>query len=231
MHWQISYHTVKSQTTECTLDAAQGFPGLPAHATRWLFTQCAAYPTLAQGQKQLLTDLGITAQEADALHPQHEPRPRTGPGAGRPRPTDVPSGIDGGLPYARTYAQQHGGLGTAHYDTEHDGFPLGWWLYEQRKRANAHLNRTGRPWPHQAAMTAIDPWWNPPWRISWQHTYTPIHTRHQHGQPPTPNQHRWLTTQRKNWHTLHPDQQTLLTTIGITMESRDVSGTRGRGSP
>ncbi|MFI5534617.1 helicase associated domain-containing protein [Kitasatospora sp. NPDC051853] len=223
MRWQSTYHAVKAQTAGRTLDPAQGFPGLPAHATRWLFTQCATYPTLHQGQQHLLADLGITAQQADALSPQHEPRQRAGPGAERPRPTTVPSGIDAGLPYARAYARQHGGLGGAHYDVEHDGFPLGWWLLEQRKRANAHVRRTGRPWPHQAAMTAIDPWWNPPWRASWQHAYTSV----QDCPDPTgllPHQKRWISQQLTNWHTLHPDQQTLLTTIGITATKAATAG-------
>ena len=216
MRWQITYHTVRTQTAGRTLDPAQGFLGLPAHATRWLFTQRAAYPTLTPGQQQQLADLGITAQQADALRPQREPRPRTGPGAERPRPATVPCGIDAGVPYARAYAHQHGGLGGARYDVEHDGFPLGWWLYEQRKRANAHLRRTGRPWPHQAAMTALDPWWNPPWRASWQHTYTRIHGLHATGRLPAEHQRRWITTQLKTWHTLHPDQHELLAAIGVT---------------
>ncbi|MFD7596302.1 Helicase associated domain protein [Kitasatospora sp. NPDC059812] len=227
MRWQITYHCVKTQTAGCTLDPAQGFPGLPAHATRWLFTQCAAYPTLTRGQQHLLADLGITAQQAGALRPRHGPRPRTGPGAERPRPTTVPCGIDAGLPYARAYAHQHGGLGGAHYDVEHDGFPLGWWLYEQRKRANAHLRRTRQPWPHQAAMTALDPWWNPPWRASWQHTYTRIQGR----LDPAgllPHQQRWINQQRTNWHTLHPHQQKLLTTIGLTPTDKGPSAPQSR---
>ncbi|MFE3106861.1 helicase associated domain-containing protein [Kitasatospora indigofera] len=94
---------------------------------------------------------------------------------------------------ARTYAHQHGGLGGAHYHVEHDGFPLGWWLYEQRKRANAHLKRTGQPWPHQAAMTTIDPWWNPPWRATWQHTYTRIQD-HPDPARPQPRPHTRTST-------------------------------------
>ncbi|MFJ4598087.1 MULTISPECIES: helicase associated domain-containing protein [unclassified Kitasatospora] len=215
VRWQTTFHAVKTETAGLVLDPAQGFAGLPASVTRWLFTQCAAYRTLHQGQQQQLAGLGITAQHADALRPQHEPRPRTGPGAERPRPATIPSGIDAGLPYARAYAHQHGGLGDAHYEVEHDGFPLGWWLNGQRKRANAHVRRTGRPWPHQAAMTALDPWWNPPWRASWQHTYTRIRI---HPDPAAllPHQQRWITQQLTNWHNLHPDQQALLTNLGLT---------------
>jgi Helicase associated domain len=213
--WQTTYHAVRTETRGHALNAEAGFPGLLPDTTRWLLTQCINYDDLHQGQKQLLTDLGITSQDARAARPQQEIRTRPQAGASRPRPTTVSSSIDGGLPYARSYARIHDGLGTAHYDTEHDGFPLGWWLYEQRKRANAHLRRTSRPWPHEQSLAALDPWWNPPWRISWQHTYTKLRSILTEHQRPSASQRRWLTTQHTNWHTLHADQRTLLTTIGL----------------
>ncbi|MGW3765647.1 helicase associated domain-containing protein [Streptomyces sp. NPDC005131] len=224
--WQTTYHAVRAKTRGHPLNAEAGFPELPPDATRWLLTQCINYDDLHPGQRELLTDLDITAQDARAARPQHETRRRPQAGASRPRPTTVSSSIDGGLPYARAYAQTHDGLGTARYDTEHDGFPLGWWLYEQRKRANAHACRTGRPWPHEHALAALDPWWNPPWRISWQHMYTGLRSTLAQHQRPSASQRHWLTTQHTNWPTLHPDQRTLLTTIGLNPTNKHLPATQ-----
>lgn len=224
--WQTTYHAVRTETRGHALNAQSGFPGLPPDATRWLLTQCINYDDLHPGQRELLTGLGITAQDARAARPQQETRTRPRAGTSRPRPTTVSSSIDGGLPYARTYAQTHDGLGTAHYDTEHDGFPLGWWLYEQRKRANAHTRRTGRPWPHAHALAALDPWWNPPWRISWQHMYTGLLSTLAEHQRPSASQRHWLTTQHTNWPMLHPDQRTLLTTSGLNPTNKHLPATQ-----
>ncbi|WP_309050447.1 helicase associated domain-containing protein [Streptomyces sp.] len=213
--WQIAYHAVRNEIHGHALNAAAGFPGLPPAATRWLLTQCTNYGDLHPGQQELLTGLGITPQEAHAVRPQQETRTRRRTGASRSRPTTVSSSIDGGLPYARSYAHTHGGLGTAHYTTEHDGFPLGWWLYEQRKRAVAHLRRTGRPWPHDTQLTTLDPWWNPPWRASWNHSYHQAHTHHTAGRPFPGTTTKWIRTQQQAWNQLHPHQQHLLTTLGI----------------
>ncbi|MFF5505877.1 helicase associated domain-containing protein [Streptomyces roseolus] len=213
--WQITYHVVRNEIHGHALHAAAGFPGLPPAATRWLLTQCINYDDLHAGQQELLTGLGITPQDAHAARPQQETRTRRRTGASRSRPTSVSSSIDGGLPYARSYAHTHGGLGTAHYTTEHDGFPLGWWLYEQRKRAVAHLRRTGRPWPHDTRLTALDPWWNPPWRVSWNHSYHQAHTHHTAGHAFPGTTTKWIRNQQHAWNQLHPHQQHLLTTLGI----------------
>jgi len=213
--WQITYHRVETAIRGLTLEPAAGFPGLATVDAKWLLTQCVNHDTLHRGQHLLLAALGITADTARAARPRYEARPRPAVGTARPRPTTVSSSIDGGLPYARSYAHAHNGLGTAHHDVEHDGFPLGWWLHEQRKRANAHARRTGRRWPHEHALTALDPWWNPPWRISWQHSYTHARTNTSQGRRPTQPQRKWLALQHRNWHTLHPDQRTLLTTAGL----------------
>ncbi|SCF66260.1 helicase associated domain-containing protein [Streptomyces sp. Ncost-T10-10d] len=226
--WQMAYHTVRTETRGHTLHAPAGFPCLPPSATRWLLTQCINYASLHPGQQQLLADLGITEADARTARPQHEPRKRPHTGAGQPRPTTVSSSIDGGLPYARSYAHAHCGLGTAHYDAEHDGFPLGWWLYEQRKRAKAHLRRTNQPWPHEQELAALDPYWNPPWRISWQHTYTRIRSTMNEGRRWTASERHWLTTQHTNWHTLHPDQRRLLTAIGLTPADEGPSAPQSR---
>ncbi|MFP8962589.1 Helicase associated domain protein [Streptomyces nanhaiensis] len=213
IRWQYGYHAARAATDGLRPDPAKGFPTLPAGAARWLTTQCSAYSGLHPGQHQLLADIGITAEVARTLRPRPAPRRRPHPGAPRPRPTTVSASIDAGLPYARAWAHAHNGLGTAQYDVEHDGFPLGWWLYEQRKRARAHVRRTGRPWPHDHALTALDRWWNPPWRISWQHSYTALRNAITENRAPHSHQRRWLTTQQADWTRLHPDQRALLTDL------------------
>ncbi|WP_211280261.1 helicase associated domain-containing protein, partial [Streptomyces lushanensis] len=206
--WQITYHAVRNEIRDHVLNAAAGFPGLPPAATRWLLTQCINYDDLHPGQQELLTGLGITPQDAHAARPQQETRTRRRTGASWSRPTTVSSSIDGGLPYARSYAHTHGGLGTAHYTTEHDGFPLGWWLYEQRKRAVAHLRRTGLPWPHDTQLTALDPWWNPPWRVSWNHSYHQAHAHHTAGHAFPGTTTKWIRTQQRAWNQLQPPPTT-----------------------
>ncbi|MEU3910415.1 helicase associated domain-containing protein [Streptomyces sp. NPDC029721] len=213
--WQTTYHAVKNEIRGHALNASAGFAGLPPAVTRWLLTQCINYDDLHHGQQELLNSLGITPQDARTARPQQETRKRPRTGASRPRPTTVSSSIDSGLPYARSYARSNGGLGTADYNTEHDGFPLGWWLYEQRKRAVAHLRRTGRPWPHDTQLTALDPWWNPPWRASWNHSYHQAHTHHTTGRSFPGTTTKWIRTQQHAWNQLHPHQQHLLTTLGV----------------
>ncbi|WP_235460348.1 helicase associated domain-containing protein [Streptomyces olivochromogenes] len=67
--------------------------------------------------------------------------------------------------HAHAFAETHGHLAVPH-DTVLDGFPLGQWLNKQRYRAR----KTG-PTPAARALTAIDPWWNPPWGMTWQRAY------------------------------------------------------------
>jgi hypothetical protein len=213
IRWQHALHNARTHTTGRTPTSTADLDALPVATAKWLFTQAAAYDSLHPGQHQLLADIGITAESAHALAPQPNPTRQGGPA--RPRLKNPPSSLDAGLPYARTYAAHNGNLTSAGYLTEHDGFPLGWWLHEQRKRANAHLRRTGQPWPHDAQLTALDPWWNPPWRASWNHSYHQAHTHHTAGRPYPDTITKWIRTQQRAWDQLHPHQQHLLATLGI----------------
>ncbi|WP_413106170.1 helicase associated domain-containing protein [Streptomyces sp. Inha503] len=126
----------------------------------------------------------------------------------RPRLKNPPSAFAAGLPYAQAWATQHGHLTSAGYRTEHDGFPLGWWLHKQRRAAYTHLKRTGQPWPHHNQLAALDPWWNPPWRATWNHSWHQAHTHHSTGLP-FPNQTtKWIRTQQRTWEQLHPTNNT-----------------------
>ncbi|MFJ8719461.1 helicase associated domain-containing protein [Streptomyces violaceus] len=96
-------------------------------------------------------------------------------------------------------------------DNHHDGFPLGRWLVQTRRRA-----RQGGLAPTTLhALDTIDPWWNPPWPSIWQRTYQQAQLHHHTGQDHSPTLQRWTERQRTRWNTLHPTQQELLSAVGI----------------
>ncbi|WAP60657.1 helicase associated domain-containing protein [Streptomyces sp. S465] len=72
--------------------------------------------------------------------------------------------------HARAWHAEHGHL-AAPRDTLHDGHPLGLWLFSQRNRAKQRARAGMPPSPHLTEITAIDPWWNPPWDLHWQRNY------------------------------------------------------------
>ncbi|MFJ8955271.1 Helicase associated domain protein [Streptomyces sp. NPDC102381] len=109
--------------------------------------------------------------------------------------------FDRGLAHAAAYAAAHGHL-SAPVNTVHDGFPLGRWLADQRGRT---------PGPERAAaLTALDPWWNPPWPITWQRAY---HAAADTAAGPSP----WLAAQCARVDRLHPDQHRLLKDLGLDL--------------
>ena len=127
--------------------------------------------------------------------------------------------FDRGLAHAAAYAHQHGHL-AAPVDTRHDGFALGRWLATQRKRADQLTPA------RMKALQNLDPWWNPPWPLTWQRTYYAVrhhaaagHTLHGlHRSYVTDDGHRlgeWLHTQRTHPERLHPQQQRLLVDLGL----------------
>ncbi|WP_175430214.1 helicase associated domain-containing protein [Streptomyces hawaiiensis] len=213
LRWRQAYLTACTHTTGRSPATTADFNALPADTAKWLFTQCSSYDNLQPEQQQQLAGIGLTSERARALAPPPKPPQPTRPA--RPRLKNPPSAVAAGLPYARSWAAQHGNLSSAGYRTEHDGFPLGWWLYKQRRAAGAHVKRTGRPWPHNPPLTALDPWWNPPWRATWNHSWHQAHTCYSTGMP-FPNQTtKWIRTQQRTWDQLHPHQQHLMGTIGI----------------
>ncbi len=213
MRWQQSLHTARAHTADRPLNTTADLDALPTVTSKWLFTQCASYDSLGHEQRQLLAGMGLTTERARALAPSPKPPQPSRPA--RPRLKNSPSSIAAGLPYARSWAAQHGNLTSASYRTEHDGFPLGWWLYKQRRAAYTHLKRTGQPWPHHDQLAALDPWWNPPWRATWNHSWHQAHTHHSTAQSFPNNTTKWIRTQQRAWDQLHPHQQHLMTTLGI----------------
>lgn len=169
---------------------------MPADVRSWIRAQHAAWTHLRPQQQQLLTDPGITPGSEEA--------------AGLRRRTSRVYPASPGLTHARAYAQVHGHLSPS-ADTHHDGFPLGRWLVQTRRKA-----RQGRLSPATThTLETIDPWWNPPWPHTWQRTYQQAKLHQLNGQLLTSLLLQWTDRQRTRWAALHPDQQQFLTSIGI----------------
>ncbi|MGW3512384.1 helicase associated domain-containing protein [Streptomyces sp. NPDC000994] len=213
LRWHQTYLTARTHTNGCSPVTTADLDALPSATAKWLFAQCSSYDSLHPGQQELLAGIGLTSERARLLAPP--PKPPQPARTARPRLKNPPSAFAAGLPYAQAWAAQHGDLTSADYRTEHDGFPLGWWLYKQRRAAHAHVKRTGRPWPHNAQLAALDPWWNPPWRATWNHSWHQALTHYSTARSFPNNTTKWIRTQQRAWEQLHPHQQHLMTTLGI----------------
>ncbi|MFI8242591.1 Helicase associated domain protein [Streptomyces sp. NPDC085866] len=114
------------------------------------------------------------------------------------------------LEQAIAFAAHHGTLAVTRAPSPNDG-PLVRWLARQRRLAvdeRLHDDRVD-------ALNAVDPWWNPPWGVPWQHDYTHLAlTSRVSATTPTPASGEeaatWLNHQLTNLHTLHPQQVRLL---------------------
>ncbi|MFE7497577.1 Helicase associated domain protein [Streptomyces albidoflavus] len=128
--------------------------------------------------------------------------------------------FDRGLVHAAAYIAVHGHL-AAPVDTVHDGFPLGRWLASQRSRT---------PGPERAvALTALDPWWNPPWPLTWQRAY---HAARQHlAADTTDDPAPWLAAQRARADHLHLDQRRLLNDLGLDVPDTPSSSSTDSSVP
>jgi Predicted helicase len=114
------------------------------------------------------------------------------------------------LEQAITLAAHHGTLAITHAPTPNER-PLLRWLARQRQLVadnSLHSDRID-------ALNAVDPWWNPPWGVAWQHDYTHL-TLTPHTDPTTPlpasgqEAGTWLDHQLTQLHALHPQQKRLL---------------------
>ncbi|WP_371652183.1 helicase associated domain-containing protein [Streptomyces mirabilis] len=170
------------------------------------------------------------------MPPTHRPRPlgdllpgrRPDPGSEPPAPPRTVKRLRGhslqaehaftrGLAHARLFHEEHGHLAVPKQDTP-GGYPLGQWL------ANQRAEHPRMPQHQFMALAVLDPWWNAPWNPRWQRLWHQAaqHTR-THGQLkaasgfPTAeiNLAQWLYEQCTRYGNLHPEQQRLLTQIGI----------------
>ncbi|MFJ1610447.1 helicase associated domain-containing protein [Streptomyces sp. NPDC088253] len=204
--WQRTWHQARTHTrTHGPLEPARGFPATSFSLGEWLYLQCTRYPALHPEQQRLLAEIGIDAHTAAAA---------------RPRRRNLKASAEEALAHARSYATEHGGLASVTSATVHKGFRLGQWLANQR-----NYQRTGhRPLPagRAQALAAIDPWWCPPWNLKWQRSYDrardaaadhPLRPENGFTDLDTA---RWLRRQCSTYDQLAPEQQRLLTDIGIT---------------
>ncbi|MFJ9795906.1 Helicase associated domain protein [Streptomyces sp. NPDC101145] len=187
LHWQRNYYRARDHIKAGRpFDPAGLVPSPGTVLGSWISRACLQYDQLHPGQQHLLTLIGITPEVADARTRRAYPW-RTA------------------VEHAKAFAGTHGHLAVPH-DTLHEGFCLGRWLIKQRYRAN----KTSPSFPAARALTAIDPWWNPPWGMVWQRAYHHARTHPRH-----PAARRWLHNQQRGWPLLHPHQQHLLTTAGL----------------
>ncbi|MGW1055958.1 Helicase associated domain protein [Streptomyces sp. NPDC002521] len=117
--------------------------------------------------------------------------------------------FDRGLAHAAAYVARHGHLAVP-VETIHDDFALGRWLATQRTRADQLAAERA------AALTALDRWWNPPWPITWQRAYHDTR-RGLTDAKTAPEAGEWLQAQRAHALALHPEQQRLLTALGLDL--------------
>jgi len=110
--------------------------------------------------------------------------------------------FDRGLAHATAYTTRYGHL-VPPVEYVHDGFPLGRWLATQRTRTERLTAERA------AALTALDPWWNPPWPTTWQRAYNDARRGLEEAKT-TSNAKEWLEIQRARADDLHPEQRRLL---------------------
>lgn len=207
MQWQRTWHEARNHTTaHGPLQPAAGFPSTSHNLGDWLYLQCTAYQALHPEQQHLLAQIGIDAPAAATA---------------RPRRRSLKASAEQALARARSYAAEHGHL-AAPITTVHEGFRLGQWLSNQR---GCHRGHRPLPANRVQALTAIDPWWCPPWNIGWQRVYHRIRSAGSNRLPHhsftsfaelDPADADWLRQQCATYDELHPDQQHLLTDIGLT---------------
>ncbi|MGW0651677.1 Helicase associated domain protein [Streptomyces phaeochromogenes] len=125
------------------------------------------------------------------------------------------------LEHARTYAATHGHLAAPTTATQ-GGHPIGAWLADCRRKANAQA----LPKTQAAQLASLDTWWNPQgWPVTWRRAYAAAEAHiGAGGSLDVPNSFtapdgfklgQWLSRQRNHFQDLHPEQAQLLIDIGI----------------
>ncbi|WP_078844518.1 Helicase associated domain protein [Streptomyces achromogenes] len=156
-----------------------------------------------------------------------EPKRPREPGSRLGHRPDLRPGFETALAHARAWHAEHGHLAVPR-DTLHDGYPLGMWLSSQRNRAKQRTRDGLPPSPHLADLAAIDSWWNPPWDLYWQRNYYRTLNHIKAGKPfdpaariPAPSTvlGSWITRACLQHDQLHPGQQQLLASLGITAQT------------
>ncbi|MFF2964578.1 Helicase associated domain protein [Streptomyces sp. NPDC057963] len=209
--WQRTWHQARDHTkTHGPLQPASGFPTTSYSLGEWLYLQCTRYPALHPEQQRLLTQIGIDAAAAAAAHPRRR---------------SYAERFQAGLAHASAYAAEHDGLASVTSATVHEGFRLGQWLANQRNHRRSH--RRPMPADRAQALADIDPWWNPPWHLTWQRHYYRargaaadhfLQAENGFDDLADSGAANWLWRQCAMYDELHPEQRQLLADIGITAE-------------
>ncbi|MFF7717658.1 transposase [Streptomyces sp. NPDC007988] len=197
--WQRAWHRAHAHVREHgPVDGGDNPGGLPRWLERWLRHQINQHEQLHRGQQQLLADLGLTRHEVERFVAWPERR----------RPAAD------GLARARAYVARHGHLAVSRPVTV-DGFAIGTWLTQARRRQRS----AGRPTPLGLHLTALDTWWNPPWPIAWQRTWwtcryhlggLPDGLEWWPGAPDAEHTANWLREQAERRLLLQPGQRQLV---------------------
>ncbi|MFF7763970.1 transposase [Streptomyces griseorubiginosus] len=197
--WQRAWYRARDWVREHQqVHGGDNLAGLPHWLALWLRQQITHYRQLHADQRRLLAELGLNEHEIKRFH--------AWPGRRRP--------VGEALAVADDFAARHGHLAVSRPTTA-DGFALGAWLAAARLRQR----RAGRPTCLGQRLTALDPWWNPPWPIAWQrmwwaarHHLTGLPTGVQWW-PGAPNADRtqaWLHQQKARRPLLHAGQNGLV---------------------
>ncbi|WP_241678969.1 DEAD/DEAH box helicase [Streptomyces lasalocidi] len=132
-----------------------------------------------------------------------------------------------GLLHARNWAARHGHLAAPTGEMAGD-FALGRWLTNRRAAARTRADKGLDPDPTDTALSEIDPYWNPPWSITWQRLYyaarayadasivlddLPADFVTDDDEPLG----AWVRAQSTGYSRLHPDQLRLVRELGITL--------------
>lgn len=222
--WQRTWHQAHDHLeANGPLEPARGFPTTSYSLGEWLYLQCTRYPTLHPEQQRLLTHIGIDAPAAAAA---------------RPRRRSSAERFQVGLAHARAFADVHGNLAVVAHAAMHDSYPLGQWLGNQRRGRRS--DRRPLPAERAQALADIDPWWNPPWGLSWQRHYyrardaavgSLLQAENGFSDLDDSGAADWLWCQCAKYEGLHPEQRQLLTDIGITAEVARSAREHARTAP
>ncbi|MEV4441858.1 Helicase associated domain protein, partial [Streptomyces sp. NPDC049577] len=222
--WQRTWHQARDHAeAHGPLEPASGFPTTSYSLGEWLYLQCTRYPTLHPEQQRLLTQIGIDATAAAAA---------------RPRRRSYAERFQIGLAHARAFADVHGNLAVVTHTAVHDGYPLGQWLANQRNHRRS--NRRPMPTDRAQALADIDPWWNPPWHLTWQRHYYRardaaagrlLQAEDGFNNLDDSGAADWLWHQCAMYDELHPQQRQILADIGITTKVARIALEQARTAP
>lgn len=132
-----------------------------------------------------------------------------------------------GLLHARNWAARRGHLAVPSDEMIGD-YAFGRWLTNRRSTARTRAENGLEPDPTDTALAEIDPYWNPPWPITWQRLYYTARTYAEASitlddlpagfmTDDDEPLGAWVTTQSTEYSTLHPEQLQLVRELGITL--------------